>query len=100
MNLYLITQDLVEGYDTYDSAVVVAETEDDARKIHPSPFVTHVKDGRWMGTYSEGLNVSGEYVNDDGTDWVMYGDIEHIKVECLGETSKEKGMILASFNAG
>jgi len=35
MNIYLISQDHNDNCDTYDSAVVVAATEDDARKISP-----------------------------------------------------------------
>ena len=35
MNLYLISQTENEDYDTYDSAVVCAETETQARRIHP-----------------------------------------------------------------
>ena len=36
MKLWLISQTENEGYDTYDSAVVAAETENAARLIHPS----------------------------------------------------------------
>jgi hypothetical protein len=36
MNLYLISQDDRDDYDTYDSAVVAAETEEEARSINPS----------------------------------------------------------------
>lgn len=35
MNLYLISQSQWTGYDTFDSAVVVAESEDAARDMHP-----------------------------------------------------------------
>lgn len=35
MNIYLISQDHVNGYDTFDSAVVIAASEEDARRIHP-----------------------------------------------------------------
>ncbi len=41
MNLYLISQTVNSDYDTYDSAVVVAESEDQARLILPGC------DGRW-----------------------------------------------------
>lgn len=99
MNLYLISQDNVDGYDTYDSAVVVAKDVQDARKIHPSAFVTHVTDNKWMGTYSDGRNIGGEYVNEMYS-WVKYLDIDCIEVEYLGKTKRERGVILASFNAG
>jgi len=36
MNLYLISQTQNRNYDTYDSAVVAAESEEHARAIHPS----------------------------------------------------------------
>lgn len=36
MNLYLIKQTENPGYDTYRSAVVVANSEEDAKKIHPN----------------------------------------------------------------
>ena len=35
MNIYLITREDGAGYDEYDSAVVVAATEEAARLIHP-----------------------------------------------------------------
>ena len=35
MNLYLLTQDVNVGWDTYDSAIVCAESEAEAVKIHP-----------------------------------------------------------------
>lgn len=37
MNIYLISQNSHTGYDTYDSAVVVAESADAARFLHPGP---------------------------------------------------------------
>ena len=63
MKIYKISQSLLDGYDTYDSAVVVAENEDDARNIHPSKFVTHVKDGKWMWTYPEIWSSTFRYKN-------------------------------------
>ena len=99
MNIYLISQDINNGYDTYDSAVVAARTPKDAREIHPSSFVTHVTNGKWMGTYSGGNNIGAEYENESSC-WVNHNDIENIEVEHLGKTAKERGVILASFNAG
>ena len=99
MKLYLISQDRVSGYDTYDSAVVVAKDEADARTIHPSRFVTHHKNGQWMGTYSGGKNIGCEY-NRDCSNWVTFSDIGCVHVEYIGTTKKERGVICASFNAG
>ena len=42
MEIYLLEQDLNNGYDTYKSVIVIAENEDEAREISPSPFVTHI----------------------------------------------------------
>lgn len=36
MNIYHISQSDVDGWDTYDSAVVIAESADDARRMRPS----------------------------------------------------------------
>jgi hypothetical protein len=38
MKLYLLTQDEVTGYDIFDSMVVCAKNEDDARVIHPDVY--------------------------------------------------------------
>ena len=35
MSLFLISQNIRKGYDTYDSAVVSAETPEEAATIHP-----------------------------------------------------------------
>lgn len=45
MNLYLISQSINNGYDTYDSAVVAAESKDKARCIHPSEYSPMTWDG-------------------------------------------------------
>ena len=99
MNIYLLSQNVNSGYDTYDSMVVAAKNEEDARTIYPSPYVTHTSSEGWMGTYSRGQNVGKEY-SVDGYDWVNYRDIYKINVELIGSTDKERGVILASFNAG
>ena len=100
MKLFLLSQDYVSGYDTYDSAVVAAESESDARNIHPYRFVTHITNGEWMGTYSGGDKIGEEYPNNAYGSWPKYSDIEHIKVKYLGDTKLPIGLILASFNAG
>ena len=61
MKLYLISQSMRCDYDTYDSAVVAAESESDARTIHPSIYVTHHKNGKWFGRYTGGKNIGEEY---------------------------------------
>lgn len=39
MNIYRIEQDVNEGCETYSSAIVVASSEDAARRIHPASSV-------------------------------------------------------------
>lgn len=100
MNLYLIQQNIRNGYDTYDSAVVAAKTKEEARTVHPSTFVTHHKDNLWYGTYRQG----GEYKieNDGYNSWVAFKDVDKIEVQYLGKAAGKikKGVVCASFNAG
>ena len=81
MNLYLLTQDESTGYDTYDSVVVAAKSEDEARKIHPAEWV--------------------------GEKWCDFGGVwcrtpESVTVKLIGKAVKgtKAGVILSSFNAG
>lgn len=79
MKLWLISQDENSGYDTFDSAVVAAETEDAARVTMPSECEEFGK------AYSA---------------WCSAAD--KVKVELIGEATPETkpGVIVASFNAG
>ena len=83
MNLYLLTQDEENGYDTYDSVVVAAESEDEARLIHPSDSS---KD-----PWGENSNMG----------WWCESP-ESVTVEMIGKakTGTLSGVVLASFNAG
>lgn len=81
MKLYLLTQDVETGLDTYDSVIVAAKDENDAARITPSNKDIKSQ-GLWFG------------------DWPK--DIKDIKVELIGTAKKgtKRGVILASFNAG
>ena len=78
MKLWLITQDENRGYDTYDGAVVAAESEEAARLILPSEY------GGWKDAFS---------------DWASSPD--KVVAVLIGEAAPdvEAGVILASFNA-
>ncbi len=80
MNLYLIYQNENNDYDTYDSVVVCAESEEEARDIHPNQYSRERK----------------EWSTDD---WCLK---ENVKARYLGvaDISLEKGVVCASFNAG
>jgi hypothetical protein len=94
MKLWLISQDENDDYDTYDSAVVAAETESEARSIHPGDNQLSLKNGKWVGTRPDGT----EYESYSGT----WSRTDAVKVEYIGEAKEgtEKGIICASFNAG
>lgn len=79
MKLYLISQDVYTGFDTYRSAVVAAENENDARDMHPNGTVL----------LSEDLDNGGWPTNP-----------KYVDAEYLGETTKEKGVICADFRRG
>jgi hypothetical protein len=80
MKLYLLSQDDNNKYDTYDSIVVCAESEEDARTIDPygNPYSESVQYGSWA--------------------------IKASSISCvqLGEANDKqvRGVIIASFNAG
>jgi hypothetical protein len=81
MNLYKISQTQNENYDTYDSAVVCAESLDAAKEINPS--------GKW-----------GEGGGNILTRWCKAPEdvcVEYIGIARDGLTV---GIVLSSFNAG
>lgn len=81
MNLYLINQDRNGDYDSFDSAVVVAESSEHAKRIHP--------DG------------SGTGLADRDTTWVSNPSL--VTATFIGTAEKELKagtVIVSSFNAG
>jgi hypothetical protein len=101
MNIYLLKQEVNNEKDTYDSCVVVAESEDAAKRIHPSPawknggFYNEYKKAFCMNnTYGETYDYESKY-----GDWT--NDLDAIKVTLIGQSNiLERGVVLASFNAG
>jgi len=77
MNIYLIAQTENDRYDTFDSAIVAAETEQDAKEITPDG-------GPWRA-------------------WAAWcSSPELVTVELIGTAKEgtEAGVIMASYNAG
>jgi hypothetical protein len=105
MKLYKIFQNINNGYDTYDSAIVCAENEEEAKRIHPrnpwpnpdNVFYNEEKKEFWALKARTGEPYLFE---DNYSGWI--NDLSQIKVELLGEAEKSlvKGVILSSFNAG
>ncbi len=97
MNIYLIKRRDECDYDEYDSAVVVAETEQDARNTHPAG--TGAKWGRievMGGMELKWVEPSHGWMCHD---WVPP---ETVLVELLGKAVCEytPRVVCASFNAG
>ena len=55
LKLYRISQTVNTGYDTYDSAVVVAESEDAAREIHPDGIGAKWDGKKWKSERTTGM---------------------------------------------
>lgn len=95
LKLWLISQDANDGYDTYDSAVVVAATEKEARHISPDGFRVWMTD-RWHLQLSDGT--TGPEARYD-----TWADPGQVKVELVGIAAphlKSGDKVCASFNAG
>lgn len=84
MYLYLIKQDVNNDYDTYDSAVVIASSEEEARTIHPDGY-------RWLSTGWSGWMGDGTWCNP-----------EDVTVRLIGTATSGKigDVVVSSFNAG
>lgn len=98
MNLYLISQEENQSYDTYDSAVVAAESESEARTIDPANsdyYEWDTESESWQFVYHDGTKIKQKR-----GDWA--NRLENIKVTLLGKAdpSIKKGVVCASFNAG
>ena len=94
MNIYKISQSKNNGYDTYDSAVVVAKSTTAARKIYPSGSAIW-KNGEWCWETMRGEERYHAYC------WVQH--IDDVEVEYIGSAGAlftEPQVLVASFNAG
>lgn len=88
-SLYLVKRTDNVTWDEYDSFVVCAESEDEARRVHPS---------------------GGMFFEDDMSEqskryfkWCWTDKIETLEVICVGLASvslKNRQVICASYNAG
>ena len=83
MYLYLIKQNVNNEYDTYDSAVVIASSAEEAKTIHPNGQ-------RWEGDKW------------DDYDWGDWTSPDNVTVVLIGQASSGKigDVIISSFNAG
>lgn len=75
-NLYLIWQEEKDDYDTFDSAIVCADDEDEARNTLPSQYSS------W------------------GDDWCSSPELVTVELIGTAATDIDKGVVLASFTPG
>lgn len=92
MNLYLLSQDVNNGYDTYDSCVVAAPNESAAIRIHPSSYS---EDSFNEVTRSWDKGRSYYY-----KDWADTCDQVSCRLIGKAEDGIVFGVVCASFNAG
>lgn len=91
MNLYLISQNKNNDYDSFDSAVVVSSNEELARQFHPNGHCFWGGDEWWH--------------KDDNRSWgtdCTWTEPKNVTVELVGtalDDAKEGTVICASFNA-
>lgn len=88
MKLWLLTQEIATGYDTYDSCVVVADTEELAKDMHPCTY-----DNRFL---SEQKNE-----NQPTWYWDWAQNLADVTATCLGDAlDPTRRVVCSSFNAG
>ena len=92
-NLYLIYQDTHKYYNFYDSAVVAADSEDDARSIHPDGYKRI--GNKWAIRRKDGTYFFEESLTDD--QWCAPSEV---KATLIGQTSTEEAgaIVCSSFN--
>ena len=98
MKLWLISQTENTGCDVYDSAVVAAATEQDAKETYPEDSYTKrfwdKEANKWYHILDNGIKV---FIDLRYGDWTTPN---HVTAKYLGETELEPSVICSSFNAG
>ena len=107
MNLYLLTQNDATGYDTYDSCVVAAESEQAARGTHPG-YTTDRRADLDRDMWEEFTWLDDRVCHEKGwvamrtaySGWASRPSL--VTVKLIGEAVRgtPAGVICASFNAG
>jgi hypothetical protein len=92
MKLYLVKSHEPFDYDTYDEMVASAESEDDARCLHPRTMEKESYDA-WVA------GGAGKY-DYNNMCWIPYSRRSELEVKLIGESCVPRGVITASFNSG
>lgn len=87
MKIYKVSRTDRIGYDQYDAFICIAETAEDARRMHPNDDEE---------TYDDGDDDKPYFNN-----WVYRKDVGALLVEEIGTTDdNSQKVVLASYNAG
>ena len=94
-NLYLIhASEEYLGYDTYDSAVVCANSEQEAKCIHPDGDYIFINE-RFVGKESGHVAPSGYLFG-----WVHPKDVQVTVIGVAAKGMQPGTVVCASYNAG
>ena len=98
LNIYKVSQNIVQGYDTYDSFICVAESYEKASLLHPSIVVEGYGNKTWIRRHSR----TGEEIKICGHGWIGFDQRHLLIIEKIGTANddQKEGIVLASFNAG
>ena len=94
MYIYKLTSDL-DGYETYDSMVVVAKNEHEARLMHPSGDKVSWDGKAWMERYEfmDSINFYEDF------SWISPKDLTVEYVGISFDSYQTNQVLVASFNA-
>ncbi len=96
LNLYLISQTENNDYDTYDSAVVAAASEEEARLIYPDNW--GMGQEKWNGSKWLWYLEDGRVLDAFSRSWTTP---DNVSVQFLAAGYEgPAGTVLGSFNAG
>ena len=100
MELFKISQNVNNGYDTYSSAIVCAKDKNEAQHSCLCGYHKFHHNKLWF-QYSDGHEDSDGHEEEEEccSGWAS---AKNVKVEYIGEAKKglEKGVVCASFHAG
>lgn len=96
MNIYRLTTDAdTDSYDYYDSAVVVARSEEEARTVHHSAHPKlKIVEGGWFLVFESGH----KYLE---SSWASSPELVNAEFIGVADSKYDKPQVIcASFNAG
>ena len=102
MNIYRIAQDN-SNYESYDSAIVIAESEEIARLIHPSFEFSELDTDSKLTIEEKLLKLWNEDLSKYRDMWVGLDCLSNIDVDYVGKADdsiKDVLVLCSSFNSG